>query len=112
MGRNQQVGKKTEGRDDHVGKGNEDQWKILTAGFLLQLRLGSSGSSVDLTDLNDPHECDGKGSETHVPVSFQVFVKNETHVAPKTKEKAGEADSSGGVRERGKVTRRDGSGRV
>lgn len=40
---------------------------------LLQLRLGSSGSSMDPTDLNDPRECDGKGSETHVPVSFQVF---------------------------------------
>lgn len=51
MGRNQQVGKKTEGRDDHVGKGNEDQWKILTPGF----RVSAAALSWLFRQFYGPH---------------------------------------------------------
>lgn len=52
MGRNQQVGKETEGRDGNVEDGNEDQRRVLTVflttGFCFKgsVFLGSYHSSV------------------------------------------------------------------
>lgn len=86
MGRNQQVGKKTEGRDNHVGKGNEDQWKIPTPGFHV--------SAAALSRLfrhfygpNHPRECDGKGSETHVAPKTTKRKRKECDRSKKRQEK-------------------------
>lgn len=104
MGRNQQVGEKTEGRDNHVEKGNEDQWKSLTPGF----HVPGAALSPLFRHYYGPHGHlffrNSRCSKNHQ--------KEKKERAGPLIEKAGQADSSGGVREQGKVTRREGSGPV